>query len=178
MLKKVREFFRSHITILKRKAEKFGTRDTGPLSNRDIATTPKSPYNVLKCPYCRSEKIVKKGLRKKKREQVQLYLCRTCNKVFTANISKGRHYPVSLILDGLSLHYLGYSLEKVCNFLNKKSNFSVYPATLSAWINEYRDFCPFSRMRYFALKKYIIGVSFCINYNNFILELLRFFIIT
>ena len=139
---------------MKRKAEKFGTRDTGPLSNRDIATTPKSPYNVLKCPYCRSEDIVKRGFRKKKREQVQLYLCRTCNKVFTANISKGRHYPVSLILDGLSLHYLGYSLEKVCNFLNKKSNFSVYPATLSAWINEYRDFCPFSRMRYFALKKY------------------------
>ena len=139
-----------YITISKQKGEKFGTGDTGSLPNRDM----KSPYNSLKCPYCRSENIVKRGFRKKKREEVQLYLCRTCNKVFTANITKGRHYPVSLILDGLSLYYLGYSLEKACQYLNKKSNFSVYPATLLGWINEYREFCPFSRMRYFALKKY------------------------
>ena len=157
MLKIINLLLRGHITTLKRKGGKFGTGDTGALSNRDTApakSESKSPYNSLKCPYCRSENIVKRGFRKKKRERVQLYLCRNCKRVFTANISKGRHYPVSMILDGLSLYYLGYSLEKVCGFLNKKSNFSVYPATLSAWISEYREFCPFSRMRYFALKDY------------------------
>ena len=41
---------------------------------------------VDKCPYCSSEKIVKRGVRKKKLEEVQLYLCNDCEKAFNLHV--------------------------------------------------------------------------------------------
>ena len=39
-----------------------------------------------RCIYCQSENIVKRGKRKKKLEEVQLYLCNDCAKTFTGQI--------------------------------------------------------------------------------------------
>ncbi|MEK7662330.1 MAG: hypothetical protein AAB355_02440, partial [Patescibacteria group bacterium] len=47
------------------------------------------------CPYCNSKEFVKRGTRKKKLETVQLYLCRACNRTFTAQFIKGKHFPMN-----------------------------------------------------------------------------------
>ena len=85
MLKKVKNFLTKYITTLKRKGEKFGSGDTKVLPNRDTATT-KSPYNSLKCPYCRSQDIVKRGWRKKK-ESKSSCICAGTAKKFLLLIS-------------------------------------------------------------------------------------------
>jgi len=108
----------------------------------------------FKCPYCLSRDFVKRGFRKKKLEKVQLFLCKTCGKTFTHHITKGKHYPLNAVLEGISLYNLGYSLEKSCRILNQNGNFSVHASSLANWISEFEDLCRFSRMRHFALKKY------------------------
>ena len=43
-----------------------------------------------RCIYCQSENIVKRGKRKKKLEEVQLYLCNDCGRAFTGQTIKGK----------------------------------------------------------------------------------------
>ena len=66
---------------------------------------------IVRCVYCKESSVVKKGLRKKKLETVQLYHCKDCNKVFTGQQLKGKTYPVAVIIDGLSAYYKGNTLE-------------------------------------------------------------------
>lgn len=55
------------------------------------------------CPYCNSTDFVKRGIRQKKHEAVQLYLCRneSCGRTFTAERVKGKRFPLQIILEGL-----------------------------------------------------------------------------
>lgn len=84
------------------------------------------------CPFCSSEKFVKRGTRKKKLETIQLYLCKECNRTFTPGAVKGKHYPLPIILDAISLYHLGYSLEQAADIVNKTSRSRYYP-NLSAY---------------------------------------------
>ena len=136
------------------------------------------------CPYCNSADFVKRGIRQKKHEAVQLYLCRNaeCGRTFTAERVKGKRFPLQVILEGISYYNLGLTLEQTCQVLEKKfgnskghaasgsqtSNASSgsltssggtlnaflapTPATLSAWIEEYKPICRFERMRPWAIK--------------------------
>jgi len=83
---------------------------------------PKRNFLEISCPYCDSKNFVKRGTRKKKNEVVQLYLCSDCKKTFTPGAAKGKHYPMGVILDAMSLYYLGYSLEEACKISNRIGN--------------------------------------------------------
>ena len=93
------------------------------------------------CPYCARREVVKRGRRQKKFESVQLYRCKTCSKNFTAQIVKGKHYPLKVILDGVSLYNLGYSRSQVCQLLKEKYGPPVKPTTLTKWISELAPLC-------------------------------------
>ena len=132
-----------------------GNREVATPSIREVKKRPVS--DSLKCPYCFSRNFVRRGFRQKKHEQVQLYFCKECKKTFTAQITKGKHYPLSVIFDAVSLYNLGYSLEKTCEIINTKKNknsFNIGAAALSTWLSEFSDLCRFARMREFAIKKY------------------------
>ena len=73
----------------------------------------------VNCPYCQSANYVKRGLRQKKLETIQLYLCNDCRRTFTPKAIKGKRYPLSTILNAISLYNLGYSLEKVCQGISQ-----------------------------------------------------------
>jgi transposase-like protein len=133
----------AYVTNFGQTAEISRNRDMEPSSNRD-----------MKCPYCLSLNFVKKGLRQKKREKVQMYLCKNCQKVFTQQITKGKHYPLPAVLQGLSLYHLGYSLEQVCQILKQKDNYDIQPTSISNWIKEFEPLCRFGRLRPYALQKY------------------------
>jgi len=71
----------------------------------------------LKCPYCQGKNIVKRGLRRNKLEVIQLYQCNNCQRTFSPQITKGKTYPLKIILDGISYYNIGYSLEDSGKFL-------------------------------------------------------------
>lgn len=106
------------------------------------------------CPHCQSKNFVKRGKRKKKLEVVQLYLCRECKKTFTAQFSKGKHYPMNLVVEGMSYYNLGYGLEDTCRLLNQKFGVNPGASTLANWIDQYKSLCRYERLRPFALKLY------------------------
>jgi transposase-like protein len=106
------------------------------------------------CPYCMSQDIVKRGKRKKKHEIVQLYKCSVCQRTFTPQTVKGKHYPLKLILDGLSIYNLGYTLEDTCRLLKEKYGIAVKSSSLSNWVSEFSDICRYSRMRPYGIKLY------------------------
>lgn len=125
------------------------------------------------CPYCESKNFVKRGIRKNKHQQVQLYLCKNlpdCGRTFTAQDVKGKHFPLNVVIEGMSYYNLGYTFEESCAILRKKfgrpaadsnnnkslaTNFiPPTPATLSAWVDEYKSLCRYERLRPYAIKMY------------------------
>lgn len=108
------------------------------------------------CPYCGSNDIVKRGVRQKKYEKVQLYLCRKseCGRTFTALESKGRRYPIKIVIEGISYYNLGFTLGETCQILRQKFKVAPDMQTLAKWIEEYKPLCRYERMRSYALKMY------------------------
>ncbi len=82
----------------------------------------KPAADSFKCPYCFSTNFVRRGTRQKKLESVQLYICKDCGKTFTPHLTKGKHYPLPVILDALAIYHLGYSLEQTCKIVNIRAS--------------------------------------------------------
>jgi len=149
-------------TFLKGKTEISQTRELPAPPIREV----KPAINSLRCPYCLSTNYKKRGFRQKKLERVQLYLCLDCQKTFTHQITKGKHYPLDVMLDAISTYNLGYSLEATCKIINKRQTdhnnqitpliggSDIQPSTLSRWLNETAELCRFARMREYALKRF------------------------
>lgn len=107
-----------------------------------------------KCVYCLSRNIVKRGKRKNKLEEVQLYLCQDCGRTFTGKKIKGKQYPTRMILDGVSYYNTGFSLEESAKFLERSYGTRVDASTISHWVKELSDLCSYHRLRDFGLKIY------------------------
>ena len=108
------------------------------------------------CPYCESKNFVKRGTRKNVHQVVQLYLCRNpdCGKTFTAQDVKGKHFPLNVVIEGMSYYNLGLTFEQTCLILKKKFSMAPEPATLSSWVEEHKGLCRFERLRPYATKMY------------------------
>lgn len=138
----------------------FGPERKKEVLNAEATSAPERATMSTKtcCPYCNSQDFVKRGVRNKKHEVVQLYLCRNaeCGRTFTAERVKGKRFPLNVILEGISYYNLGLTLEQTCHILTEKfKNENILaptPATLSAWIEEYKPICRFERMRPYAIK--------------------------
>lgn len=131
-----------------------------------IASSPEAPRNDMsnigeskmaeQCPYCKSGDFVKRGKRRKKLEVVQLYLCRNpeCGRTFTAQLVKGKRYPMNLVIEGLNYYNLGFGLEQTCRLLREKFGTAPEPSTLDLWLTEYEKICPYGRLRPYGKKLY------------------------
>ena len=106
------------------------------------------------CPYCGGKDIVRRGWRRKKYEDAQLYFCNHCRKTFTGQKVKGKSFPLKMIFRGLSLYNTGYSLEESCSRLKEESGLTVNPSTLADWVKEFEPLCRYSRLRPYSLKLY------------------------
>src|SRR3989344_6956659 len=123
--------------------------DDGNRNNEEI-----NHYKSLtKCPYC-SGSIVKRGVRKKKFEEVQIYFCKNCDKRFTSLITKHKTYPLKLIIDALTLYNKLNPMEKIPDIIKEKYSIAVTSRTISDWLKEFEQYTPFLRMREFASKKF------------------------
>jgi len=168
------KIFGKYLTNAVRTREISETRDINGSENREIADsgqarmTEKLVIESFHCPYCGSTKFVKRGFRQKKREKIQLYLCSSCQKTFTPYSTKGKRYPMEVVIDAISIYNLGYSLEQTCQLVVQRQrdkgteghvikdngNIGIGASTLTDWLSEFAELCRFSRMRAFVLKKY------------------------
>jgi len=106
------------------------------------------------CPYCSSRDFVRRGLRKNKHQEVQLYVCRNlnCGRTFTSRTIKGKSFPWPVVLDAISYHNLGYTFPQVSKILEAKTGFAPVVETIASWYEEYKPLCRFERLRPYAMK--------------------------
>jgi hypothetical protein len=100
-----------------------------------------------RCIYCNGSHVTREGKRYKRRETVQLWYCRTCDRVFTPQRAKGKSYPLKVILESLIYYYRGETRERTAEHIRERFGISVPSRTLSAWLAEYRDLTPYAQSR-------------------------------
>ncbi|MEM5810913.1 MAG: hypothetical protein QXP66_03350 [Candidatus Aenigmatarchaeota archaeon] len=106
-----------------------------------------------KCETCGSKEIIRKGKRKLKYGEVQIYRCKSCKKFFSSKNLKHKTYPAKVILNAISTYNLGFTLEKTKKEIAKRFKIKVPESTINSWIKEYSSICTFSRIREKALKQ-------------------------
>jgi transposase-like protein len=102
-----------------------------------------------RCPHCGSTRLIRKGTRRKKLEIAQLWQCKLCRRVFTPAppVLRYKTYPLRLILDGVTLYNLGYSLPEAAKKLKEKHGYVIKPTTLASWMDEHRELTTYRRLR-------------------------------
>jgi putative transposase len=92
-------------------------------------------YNV--CPICKSESIVKHGLRKTKYGSIQRYICKSCGHWFVFNLGfeKMRATP-QVITSAMQLYFSGESFRNVQKFL-RLQGVQVSHVAVYKWIGKY-----------------------------------------
>ncbi|MBU4348679.1 PD-(D/E)XK nuclease family protein [Candidatus Parcubacteria bacterium] len=111
-------------------------------------------YKILtNCPYCKT-KIIKKGIRKKKFENIQKYYCKNCDKYFSSQITKNKTYPLKIIIDAITSYNRLYPIDKIPELIKDKYGINITSRIISDWLKDYNQYAPFSRMRDFVSKKY------------------------
>lgn len=109
---------------------------------------------VIACPYCSSGHIIKKGQRKKKYERIQLYFCHRCQRKFTPLINKHHSYPLSVILDAVTLYNRFYSMQDAARIVGESYGIPVRHQTLAKWLKDFRPYLPVLRLRNTIQAKY------------------------
>jgi hypothetical protein len=124
----------------------------GPLSTRRKHLV---GADLERCIFCRGTNITREGKRYKKLETVQLWYCRTCDRVFTPQLAKGKTYPLKLVLESLILYYRGETRAVTAKRIKERFGATVPLRTLSAWLTEYRPLTTYARLRAELTRKFL-----------------------
>jgi transposase-like protein len=138
---------------------------------------PEKLENIEKktCPSCGSKKLIKKGIRKNKLKEVQLYFCKDCARKFTDDNFKNRTYSIPQIIKAITFHNKGFTISDCSDKTN------IPTSTISNWISEYKEIFGLSSfagtIRKFKLENKIIethkydhGVIYLYQHHKFKLE--------
>src|ERR1700726_1106394 len=117
-------------------------------------TTPRAVPRLSKikppdrCPYCNSKRIIKKGRRKKKLEDVPLYRCRSCGRTFAPGprAIRNKTYPLPEILEAFTLYDRGNTLEETAEKISSRYGHRVAPSTISRWLAEHPALTTYRRL--------------------------------
>jgi ribosomal protein L37AE/L43A len=99
------------------------------------------------CPTCACKLTVKKGVRRNRLQTLQVFRCTECLHRFTGAAGKNKTYPLHIILESVSTFNLGYSLTETQRVMRKRYHREIPERTISSWLNEYRPFSTYSRLR-------------------------------
>lgn len=107
------------------------------------------------CPFCHSNKIIRKGTRSNQHRIIPLYFCKSCFKYFSLETISRVKFPPRIIMKALTYYNLGYSQDDVSGILINKHRINVPRRTISSWIKKYSNICTFGRLRNEAKKLYL-----------------------
>ncbi len=112
----------------------------------------KSLNKKMECKYCSSKNVIKKGKRKNKFEEIQLFQCKSCKKRFTLKELKNKTYQPKIILNAISYYNLGNTQTQVSKLISQRYKVKPPQRTISEWINQYKNTCTYSKLRNKAKK--------------------------
>jgi transposase-like protein len=126
--------------------------DTSPPSNRP---TPRAAQRLSRikppdrCPHCNSKRLIKKGTRKKKLEDVPLFRCRACGRTFGTGprAIRNKTYPMPEILEAITLYDRGNALESTARKISSRYGHRAAPSTISRWLAEHPALTTYRRLR-------------------------------
>ena len=119
----------------------------------EIIEDNENSLKLTHCPYCQG-KLIKRGKRKKKFEEIQRYYCSKCDKSLISATTKNKTYPLRIIIDSLTLYNRLYSLEEILNIIYERYGIKISSRIVLLWVKEYEKYIPFLRMREFISQKY------------------------
>ena len=89
------------------------------------------------CKYCDSGNIVKRGIRKNKKSNVQIWFCTDCKKRFTDNFGfEKKQFDENTICGALQMYYSGMSVRDIENHY-EMLGIDVDHSTIYTWISKY-----------------------------------------
>lgn len=95
------------------------------------------PIIINTCPQCKSDQIVKHGIRHNKYGDIQCYSCNNCYKRFTINLGLEKmHATPQIIISAMQLYFTGESFRNVQKFL-KLQGVNVSHMAVYRWIKKY-----------------------------------------
>jgi len=106
---------------------------------REFQPTVIEPIRFDACIYCRSENLIKWGIRHNKYGDIQKFACKSCGKYFTVNLGfeKMKHDPHG-ITTAMQLYFSGASLRNTARSL-RLIGVEVSPRTILRWIDKYTN---------------------------------------
>lgn len=107
---------------------------------QDVQAVIPSISNEIICSTCKSDNVVKYGIRHNKCGDIQRYRCKECNYKFIINIGfeRNRANPKAVTV-ALDLYFKGVSLRKVCDHLKQFHDVEVTHVTIIKWIRKFVD---------------------------------------
>ncbi len=92
---------------------------------------------IKTCKFCDSGKIIKKGMRKTKKGNVQIFKCKDCKKKFTANFGfEKKQFDYNTITGALQMYYSGMSVRDISNHYEMLGT-EVSFKTVYNWVADY-----------------------------------------
>lgn len=103
------------------------------------------------CPICKSNSnVIKSGVRALKEDQVQLFLCKNCNKRFSPRKLPHTSYPPKVILAAITYYNQGHTIRMTQRTVRRRFKVKIPSSTLNDWISRHESELPFTKLR----KKY------------------------
>lgn len=90
----------------------------------------------ITCRHCGSFDTVRKGVRKIRWGNRQIYLCNNCFKKFSLGMNK-KQFDVWIIVDAVCSYNKGYSYDETCEFVARKHKIQVGKSSVERWVKEY-----------------------------------------
>ncbi|MGP8125425.1 MAG: DDE-type integrase/transposase/recombinase [Nitrososphaerales archaeon] len=95
------------------------------------------PVNSMACPSCKSENVVKHGVRHNDAGDIQRFFCKDCRKWFVVNLGfEGMRATPQAITQAMQLYFSGESLRSVQKFL-RLAGVNVSHVSVYKWIGKY-----------------------------------------
>jgi transposase-like protein len=106
------------------------------------------------CPYCGSKRIIRKGVRRNKYGDVQLFYCPPCKKKFTPLVNKHKSFPLRVIFHAITEYNRLHTLEEAAATVSRKYGIAVSRQNLKNWLTAFREYLPIARLRPAIVARY------------------------
>jgi hypothetical protein len=93
-----------------------------------------------RCIHCGSLQTVKRGVRKLKNCDLQIFFCKNCRKRFSCSPLPGHTYPASAIMQSVIYFNLGYTYSKIRALLQSRFNCAPSIAVIHQWLGKFGRF--------------------------------------
>jgi len=102
---------------------------------------------VTACPYCEGTRVIRKGRRRNKFGDVQLYYYHHCERKFSPLLTRHRTFPVRIILDALTLYSRLYTVQDAADTVSERYGLRVSRQNVANWRAAFSDYLAFSHWR-------------------------------